>query len=234
MASPLTRCPNGHPLDPGVRFCRVCGASLTPLTDETALSVPQTPLAPVAPPVYPPSTQVQPPIVPTQQPASLPPAPQPKHDSNRAIYAIAGAVIFLGIIAIAVALVMGSGNNNQKPPETVSGGTTPTTGATTGANTPSPSSSPSASANAGPDGGKVCGSANGIAFGTIGSMTSCDFAGAVYQAYVSSGNTQGQPISATSPVTHKDYTNIVCTPAGQWVTCVGGNNNTARVFFAAQ
>lgn len=227
MASPLTQCPNGHPLDPGVRFCRVCGASLTPRTDETMLSMPQTPLAPVSR-----STLVQPPVLPTQQPAPLPPAPPP-HDSNRVIYAVAGTVIVLGIIAIAVALVMGSGNNNQKPPAAVSGATTPTTGAT-GANTPSPSSSPSASATAGPDGGKVCGSANGVAFGTIGSMTSCDFAGAVYQAYVASGNTQGQPLSATSPVTHKDYTNIVCMASGQWVTCVGGDNNTARVFFAAR
>lgn len=218
MAFGTAQCPHGHSLDPGVRFCRQCGASAAPSVVET---VPEQ-----ARPVY------------------SDDGSHPRRESNSVIYAIAGAVIFLGIVAIAVALVLASGSGPQNPSSvSAQANPSPASGpsASTGSTAPSsPTStvSPGSSASAVPAGGTLCpgltSGANPVAFGTIGSMTSCDFAGAVYQAYAAAGNAQNQPLTAVSPVTHKTYTNIVCTASGQWVTCVGGENNTARMFFATQ
>lgn len=190
-------CPHGHPVDPGLRFCRVCGASVVAGSVSGAT-----------------------------------------RNSNAVIYAVAGVVIVLGLVAIVVALLLGSGGGSQKPPGTsLPTGVVTTPGPTATRTTPgsSPSPPPSSTVSGGPAGGRLCsGTVNGLVYGTIGSMTSCDFAGAVYQAYAAAGSAQGQPLTATSPVTHKTYTNIVCTASGRWITCVGAENNTAQVFFAAQ
>ncbi|MGN6722051.1 MAG: hypothetical protein ACTHJM_05515 [Marmoricola sp.] len=209
-------CPNGHEVDGGVAFCRQCGAPLAPQEEPTVVL----PLA-VTPP-------------PTQQPA---PRAARHPQSNTAVYVLAGVIVLIGLVGIGLALLLGS-NDNTGGPTPVSQDTVST----------QPSSSPSARPHhkssaakevAVPVGGTKCPGTvtGGGEFGTIGSETSCGFVQAVYSSYVNTAGPsqpQGQTttVTATSPATGRTYTNIVCTVGTPWVTCVGGNNNTARMFFA--
>ena len=67
--------------------------------------------------------------------------------------------------------------------------------------------------------------------GVIGKHTSCDFADQVRRAYLAAGgHGQGLRVTATSTITHRTYRDIACA-AGTYVVCVGGEDNTAQVFF---
>jgi hypothetical protein len=207
----MPTCPNGHPVDANIAFCRQCGAPLAPPDEPTVV------LAPVPP---------------TSRRAEARPA-----QSNTAVYVLAGIIVLIGLVGIGLALLLGSNDNT--------GGPTPASQNTV--STP-PRSSPSATPHhkastpaevAIPAGGTKCPGtvSGGGAFGTIGSETSCGFVQAVYDSYVNTAGlneAQGQTttVTATSPATGRTYTNIVCTVGSPWVTCVGGNNNTARMFFA--
>lgn len=85
-----------------------------------------------------------------------------------------------------------------------------------------------------PAGGALCtGVSHGAAarLGVVGSHTSCDFAAQVRRAYLAAdGHGQDLQVAATSTITHRTYRNIVCS-GGTFVVCVGGNGNTAKVFF---
>ena len=142
--------------------------------------------------------------------------------SNTAIYVLAAIIVLIGLVGIGLALVLGSGNDSGRP--------TPIAQTV-------PSTPPSTSVV--PAGGIKCsGTINGGGeFGTIGSETSCGFAQAVARSYLDTAGLnqpegQSTTVTATSPATHRTYSNIVCTVGKPWVTCVGGNNNTARMFFA--
>lgn len=58
--------------------------------------------------------------------------------------------------------------------------------------------------------------------------TSCGFAEAVQEAYSAAGGTP-QSVEAVSPVTGRRYT-MNCTPSGEVVTCVGGDNAVVYVY----
>ncbi|MGN6161344.1 MAG: hypothetical protein ACTHOG_06510 [Marmoricola sp.] len=212
-------CPNGHEVDGTVAFCRQCGASMTPYDAPTLVD---------APPV---DVRTEAPLV-EMLPADGAPAPVVARPSNTAVYVLAAVLVVIGLVGIGLALVLGSSNSSGRP--------TPTSHATPGAGVSptgaSDGSSPTAAAL--PAGGTRCpGSVgSGGAFGTIGSETSCGFVQAVYQSFVDAGGlneAQGQQVkvTATSPATHQAYDNIVCTVGASWVTCVGGNADSARMFF---
>jgi len=212
-------CPNGHEVDGGVAYCRQCGAPLAPQEEPTVVL----PLA-VTPPA----------------PAARHAAPAVPHtQSNTAVYVLAAVIVVIGLTGIGLALVLGSGSDDSGRPAPVAQDTQSAGGSTPSS---SPSSSPRASStptDALPAGGSRCPGtvAGGGEFGTIGSETSCGFVQAVYSSYIDTvglNQSQGQTatVSATSPATHKTYDNIACTVGTSWVTCVGGNNNTARMFFA--
>lgn len=205
----MPTCPNGHEVDANIAFCRQCGAPLAPPDEPTVV------LAPLAP-------------------AGGRAAPRPTQ-SNTAVYVLAGIIVLIGLVGIGLALVLGSNDNTGRVPVSQDTVSAP------------PSSSPSAAPRhtstpaevAIPAGGTKCPGTvtGGGAFGTIGSETSCGFVQAVYGSYVNTAGpnpAQGQTttVTATSPATHRTYDNIVCTVGNPWVTCVGGNNNTARMFFA--
>lgn len=204
----MPTCPNGHEVDASVAFCRQCGASIAPMDEPTVVLAP----------------------VPTAPPARTR-AARPAQ-SNTAVYVLAGIIVLVGLVGIGLALLLGSNNDTGGPPPISQTVTTPTSGS-------SPTASQSPTASAIPAGGTRCpGTVDGSReFGTIGSETSCGFVQAVFQSYIgtATGNeAQGQSttVSATSPATHRTYRNIVCTVGAPWVTCVGGNNDTARMFFA--
>lgn len=209
----MPTCPNGHDVDPDVAFCRQCGASLTPREEPTLVGIPL-----------------------VEEPAGTR-AHARSSQSNTAVYVLAGLIVIVGLAAIGYALVRGSGDDSGRPSPISQPTSNPTVGGSTP--TPSPQHSSSPTAAAPPDGGTLCpGSvAGGGRFGTIGSETSCGFVQSVYASYtdtagLSQQSGQSATVSATSPTTHKTYKNIVCTVGATWVTCVGGNNNTARMFFA--
>lgn len=127
----MLTCPNGHPVALGDLFCHQCGATVKPQTDETAVrsapsgdetaeqttpdrtvlrpepAIPPLPM-PAEPP--PPGGGFQPP--PFQPPPYEPPTQ--RRDSSTMIYAIAGLVVLLAIVAVGVVLlVSGSGGSNQ-------------------------------------------------------------------------------------------------------------------------
>lgn len=195
-------CPNGHEVDANTAFCRQCGASMTPLTQA------------------PPPTAVH----------------RRASPSNTAVYVLAGVIVLVGLVAIGIALVLDSGGGGT------TGQSSPTSQPTTAApSSPGVSQGPSASATATalPAGGTLCPGANaaGGTYGTIGSETSCGFVQAVDASYVHAGGAtvpsgQTRRVSAISPATGIRYTNIVCTSGDPWVTCVGGKNNTAHLFFS--
>lgn len=207
----MPTCPNGHAVDADVAFCRQCGASLAPArplyADETAV-------APV-PPAPAPAAHVR-----------------PAAQSNTAVYVLAGVIVLIGLVGIGLALVLGSNDNSGRPtPVAQSPSGSPTGQTPQGSATPSPTAFPA--------GGTQCPGTvqGGGTFGTIGSETSCGFVQAVYRSYLDTAGlnqSQGQTttVSAKSPATHRTYDNIVCTAGSPWVTCVGGNDNTARMFFA--
>lgn len=206
----MPTCPNGHEVDHDVAFCHQCGDRLGAYDEPTVVLAP----------------------VPTAPPAQARPAP-----SNTAVYALAASIVVIGLVAIGLALVLGSRGNSGRPTPT----TQPTASVPTGGSSPSssPRGSTSPTGATVPVGGTTCPGTvdGGGAFGTIGPETSCGFVQAVYRSYVDTvglHQAQGQTatISATSPTTHKTYDNIACTVDASWVTCVGGNKNTARMFFA--
>jgi len=204
----MPTCPNGHEVDASVAFCHQCGAPLAPPEARTTVHV-------QAPPVV-------------RQPSP------PRPPSNLAVYVLAGIIVVIGLAAIGFSLIQGS--DNLGGPTSVVPNTTPPP--SSGAPKSSPTPHPSATASQVPAGGTACSGSVGSngTFGTIGSETSCAFVQSVYQAYVNAGGVsqaQGQSltVTATSPATHRTYSNIVCTAGSPWVTCVGGNNNTARMFF---
>lgn len=85
-----------------------------------------------------------------------------------------------------------------------------------------------------PAGGALCGGSSRGAdawLGVIGEHTSCDFADQVRKAYLEAGG-QGQDLHvvATSTITHQTYRDVRCS-GGRYVVCVGGEADTARVFF---
>lgn len=195
-------CPNGHEVDADVAFCRQCGASLTPLT------------------------QVQP---------LLTAAPRQTSPSNTAVYVLAGVIVLVGLVAIGIALVVGSGGGTA--PQTSPSSPQATATSSSPSNGQSPSASPTGPAL--PAGGTRCPGTNaaGGTYGTIGTDTSCGFAQAVDASYVDAGGAttpsgQTRRVTATSPATGVRYTNILCTSGDQWVTCVGGKDNTAHLFFS--
>ena len=82
-----------------------------------------------------------------------------------------------------------------------------------------------------PSGGALCPSKGARRIGVLGKHTSCDFADQVRHAYLAAGgHGQALTVSATSTITHQTYRNIACS-GGRYVVCVGGEGNTARVFF---
>ena len=215
----MPTCPNGHEVDADVAFCRQCGASMTPLTQVTQVA--RTTVVPPHPPVAAP-------------PEDLGPEPT----SNMAVYVLAAAIVLIGLVVIGIALVLGSGNNNSGQPGPLA---QPTQTSATSGSSPSPTSHGSASttATALPAGGTKCpgNDPGGGTYGTIGSETSCGFVQAVYSSYVDKWglnvpSSETRTVSATSPATGRTYTNIICTSGKPWVICVGGNNNTAHMFFS--
>ena len=205
----MPTCPNGHEVDADTAFCRQCGAYLVPPDEPTVVL----PLA------------AMPPAQAARRPAQ----------SNTAVYALAAVIVVIGLVGIGLALVLGSGGTSGRPTPV----TDATPSASAGGSTASSSPRPTAATKPLPAGGTPCAGTvgGGGKFGTIGSETSCGFVQAVYQSYVGTAGSnpaQGQTttVSETSPATHKTYDNIVCTAGDPWVTCVGGNDNTARMFFA--
>lgn len=82
-----------------------------------------------------------------------------------------------------------------------------------------------------PSGGVLCKRAGATRLGVVGKHTSCDFADRIRQSYLAAGgHGQQLTVTATSAVTHRTYRNIGCS-AGTYVVCVGGEGDTARVFF---
>jgi hypothetical protein len=83
-----------------------------------------------------------------------------------------------------------------------------------------------------PLGGALCPrSATTARLGVVGRHTSCDFAAQVRRSYLAAGgHGQDLTVSARSTITHKKYKDIRCS-AGTYVVCVGGEDNTATVFF---
>lgn len=215
----MPTCPNGHVVDADVAFCHQCGASMTPLA-QVADARPRTTVVPPHPPVR---------VAPEE---SVPAPP-----SNTAVYVLAGVIVLIGLVGIGVALLLGSGGDNSGRLNPAAPSVqTPTTGAA-----PTPSQAPSATPTSAvpPTGGTTCpGTGPGDStVGTIGPETSCGFALAVDTAYrdaagLDAPSGQTTKVSATSPTTGKTYDNIVCTSGRPWVTCVGGNHNTAHLFFS--
>lgn len=212
----MPTCPNGHEVDADTAFCRQCGASLTPWA-QVADEARQTTVVPPHPAV-----------------AARPEETAPASPSNTAVYVLAGVIVLLGLVGIGIALLLGSGGDHTGRP--TPGGQS--------LNTPSPSSGPSGPSSSStaadtPSGGARCPGTGpgGSTFGTVGSETSCGFARAVDAAYVDTWGPnvpigQTRRVSATSPTTGRTYANIECTSGQPWVTCVGGNNNSAHVFFS--
>lgn len=204
-------CPNGHEVDANTAFCRQCGAPLAPPDEPTVV------LAPV------PSAHSH---------AAARPA-----QSNTAVYVLAGALVLIGLVAIGLVLVLGGSNDDSGRPTPIAQDTVSTSPSPSSTGRHHPSASPTGVAI--PAGGTTCPGtlSGGGTFGTIGSETSCGFVQAVEASYVDSVGLNQSPgqtatITATSPATGKTYTGIVCTVGDQWITCVGGNNDTARMFFA--
>lgn len=178
------------------------------------------------------TTVLAPPLQAPESPSYEPPVQQ--RNSNTVIYAVASLVVLLALAAVGVVLLVNNSSGNSGQPTnnpltnpTIStspnGGTTPNSGSTSSqTNAPMPA------------GGTLCpGLLKGkYQFGILGTNTSCGFVQAVYNAWESSGNQS--PVTAMSPTTHVTYSNIVCTvdATASWATCVGGRNNTARMFFA--
>lgn len=79
-----------------------------------------------------------------------------------------------------------------------------------------------------PRGGVPC---PGDSVGIIGTHASCEFAVQVRKAYLAAGGRgQDLTVTATSTVTHRTYRDIACT-GGVYVVCIGGTDDTARVYF---
>lgn len=83
-----------------------------------------------------------------------------------------------------------------------------------------------------PLGGALCPRSSGSArLGVVGTHTSCDFAAQVRRSYLAAGgHGQALTVAATSTITHRRYRDIGCS-AGTYVVCVGGEDDSATVFF---
>ena len=214
----MPTCPNGHEVDAHVAFCRQCGASLAPLAQAEDAAARTT-------------------VIPPHPPVTAAPEQPAAPTSNTAVYVLAGVIALIGLVGIGIALLLGSdGDNTGRPTPTAPSLQTPTTGT---APTPSQHASATPTSATPPTGGTICpGTGPGDStVGTIGSETSCGFAQAVDAAYrdaagLNAPDGQTTKVSATSPTTGKTYHNIVCTSGKPWVTCVGGNHNTAHLFFS--
>ena len=89
----MPTCPNGHPVDADVAFCRQCGASMTPLTQGGAHAA---------------DAPRRTTVVPPHPPVRIPPEDtRPAPASNTAVYVLAGVIVFLGLVGIAIALLFG-------------------------------------------------------------------------------------------------------------------------------
>ncbi|WP_416382966.1 serine/threonine-protein kinase [Nocardia flavorosea] len=175
--------------------------------------------------------------------AARPPAPAQEDRRSRAVPILAGAGVFLIVVLIAIAgfAFLGSGDDASPSAAESTGGAT-TTAARSSA--PATSTAPTRTSTTTtttraelPAGAQPCTTASGGgAYGSAAAgttVTSCEFAEAVRQAYLDPAvvSAEGEPVSveATSPVTGQAYT-LECVAADGLVTCRGGNNAVVYLY----
>lgn len=128
-----------------------------------------------------------------------------------------GWLVHLLVLASVLGLVIAGGRSGSS-----SGRASAPASSAPASTAPSPSPSPSASPSqaAFPDGATRC--SDTVA---VNASTSCQFALNVETAFRSAGATSGTvQVTATSPVTNRDYTMSCVVAAGSVTSCTGGNN----------
>ncbi|MFI5718164.1 protein kinase [Nocardia sp. NPDC051750] len=176
--------------------------------------------------------------------AARPPAPGPDEQRSRFVPILTGAGVFLLVVLVAVLgfQFLGSGGESSNAAESTGAAATTAaarSSASAATTTPTGTSATTTAARADlPSGAQPC-TATSAGSGPYGSaaagttVTSCEFAEAVRQAYLDPEvvSAEGDPVAieATSPVTGQSYT-LECVAADGLVTCRGGNNAVVYLY----
>ncbi|HSN11626.1 MAG TPA: hypothetical protein VLS51_05935, partial [Propionibacteriaceae bacterium] len=189
------------------------------------MSAPIPPMSAPIPPYRPGSPEAD--LLPSERPyvAPLPPAAPERRQGN----GVRGVIILL-VLLVAAALVGGliwfTGGGAPKagssPTKSTSVSVSPSRAASTPQGSSLPPSSPPSDAFP-PSGANLCSGSTTVA---VNSATSCEFAANVAAA-IPSGATGSFTVTATSPVTQKDY-QMNCV-RGSYTVCSGGVNAVVYV-----
>ncbi|WP_459547362.1 serine/threonine-protein kinase [Nocardia sp. X0981] len=177
--------------------------------------------------------------------AARPEPPRGEPGRSKAVPILTGIGVFALVVILAVLGIQFLGSGDQPAPSAADtpGAATTTPARSTAAPIPTRSGTTTATATTTtraelPAGAQTCSAAaaGGSRYGAAAAgttVTSCEFAEAVRQAYLDLTvvSAEGDPVSieATSPVTGRSYT-LECVAEAGLVTCRGGNNAVVYIY----